>query len=82
MFSYLFNISRSIITYFLLLQNFLALCASGFYNGCNFHRNIKGFMVQTGDPTGARTSLPLLHLSYCDVTTHILTPCCVFLRTM
>lgn len=34
------------------LQNFLALCASGFYNDCTFHRNIKGFMVQTGDPTG------------------------------
>lgn len=34
------------------LQNFLALCASDYYNGCIFHRNIKGFMVQTGDPTG------------------------------
>jgi len=32
--------------------NFLALCASGYYNGCLFHRNMKGFMVQTGDPTG------------------------------
>ncbi|CAD5117352.1 DgyrCDS6134 [Dimorphilus gyrociliatus] len=34
-------------------ENFLALCASGYYNGCLFHRNIKGFMVQTGDPTGS-----------------------------
>ncbi|KAG9102466.1 Peptidyl-prolyl cis-trans isomerase cyp10 [Ceratobasidium sp. 370] len=33
-------------------QNFLALCASGAYDGCIFHRNIKGFMIQTGDPTG------------------------------
>ena len=33
-------------------ENFLALCASDYYNGCLFHRNIKGFMVQTGDPTG------------------------------
>ncbi len=33
-------------------QNFLALAASDYYNGCIFHRNIKGFMVQTGDPTG------------------------------
>ncbi|KAI9136236.1 cyclophilin-like domain-containing protein [Paraphysoderma sedebokerense] len=33
-------------------HNFLALCASDYYNNCLFHRNIKGFMVQTGDPTG------------------------------
>lgn len=33
------------------MQNFLALAASGKYRGCLFHRNIKGFMVQTGDPT-------------------------------
>ncbi|KAI8853518.1 peptidyl-prolyl cis-trans isomerase-like 3 [Chytridium lagenaria] len=33
-------------------ENFLALCASGYYNQSLFHRNIKGFMVQTGDPTG------------------------------
>lgn len=33
-------------------ENFLALCASDYYNGCTFHRNIKGFMVQTGDPSG------------------------------
>lgn len=36
---------------FLFMQNFLALCASDYYNGCLFHRNIKGFIVQTGDPT-------------------------------
>ncbi|KAI9017322.1 peptidylprolyl isomerase-like protein-like 3 [Gaertneriomyces semiglobifer] len=33
-------------------ENFLALCASGYYDNCLFHRNMKGFMVQTGDPTG------------------------------
>ncbi|KAH7106269.1 cyclophilin-type peptidyl-prolyl cis-trans isomerase [Auriculariales sp. MPI-PUGE-AT-0066] len=33
-------------------ENFLALAASGSYDNCLFHRNIKGFMVQTGDPTG------------------------------
>lgn len=32
-------------------ENFLALCASDYYNGCEFIRNIKGFIVQTGDPT-------------------------------
>ena len=29
-------------------ENFLALCASNYYNGCEFFRNIKGFIVQTG----------------------------------
>lgn len=33
-------------------QNFLALCASSYYNDNLIHRNIKDFMVQTGDPTG------------------------------
>jgi peptidyl-prolyl cis-trans isomerase-like 3 len=33
-------------------ENFLALCASGYYDGTRFHRNIRGFMVQGGDPTG------------------------------
>ncbi|KZT40028.1 cyclophilin-type peptidyl-prolyl cis-trans isomerase [Sistotremastrum suecicum HHB10207 ss-3] len=34
-------------------ENFLALAASGAYDGCLVHRNIKGFMAQTGDPTGS-----------------------------
>mmetsp|Transcript_11724 Transcript_11724/g.35172 ORF Transcript_11724/g.35172 Transcript_11724/m.35172 type:complete len:142 (+) Transcript_11724:226-651(+) len=34
-------------------QNFLALCASNYYDGTIFHRNIKGFMIQGGDPTGS-----------------------------
>ncbi len=33
-------------------KNFLALAASGYYNDTTFHRNMKGFMVQGGDPTG------------------------------
>ena len=32
--------------------NFLALCGSGYYDGTLFHRNVKGFMLQGGDPTG------------------------------
>jgi len=47
-----FNLCISYVQWtFLFLQNFLALCASDYYNGCLFHRNIKGFIVQTGDPT-------------------------------
>lgn len=29
-------------------ENFLALAASGTYDGTRFHRNIKGFMIQVG----------------------------------
>jgi len=32
--------------------NFLGLAASGYYTNCIFHRIIRGFMCQTGDPTG------------------------------
>lgn len=31
-------------------ENFLALCASSFYNSSPFHRLIPNFMVQTGSP--------------------------------
>ncbi|KAK1777010.1 peptidyl-prolyl cis-trans isomerase [Copromyces sp. CBS 386.78] len=31
-------------------ENFLALCASGYYNASPFHRMIPSFMVQTGAP--------------------------------
>ncbi|RPB05902.1 cyclophilin-like protein [Choiromyces venosus 120613-1] len=30
-------------------ENFLALCASGYFDNCPFHRNIAGFITQTGD---------------------------------
>ena len=32
------------------MQNFLALCASGYYDGSPFHRLIANFMIQTGAP--------------------------------
>lgn len=32
--------------------NFVKLAQKGYYSGTIFHRNIKGFMIQGGDPTG------------------------------
>ena len=39
----------------LTCRNFLQLCLEGYYDGVIFHRIIKEFMAQTGDPTGTGT---------------------------
>jgi len=36
-------------------ENFILLCKRGYYNGTIFHRSIRHFMIQGGDPTGKGT---------------------------
>lgn len=45
------------------VENFCVHSKNGYYNGHVFHRVIKGFMIQTGDPTGSGKKEFLLLLS-------------------
>lgn len=42
----------------LTVENFLKLAESGFYNGLLFHRYVKDFVIQGGDPDGNGTGGP------------------------
>jgi peptidyl-prolyl cis-trans isomerase B (cyclophilin B) len=47
------------------IENFKKLARSGFYNGTTFHRIVKGFMIQGGDPN---TKDPAKEASYGEGT--------------
>ena len=40
------------------VNNFVFLSRQGFYNGVIFHRVVKGFVIQSGDPTGTGSGSP------------------------
>jgi peptidylprolyl isomerase len=42
----------------LAVNNFVFLAGEGFYNGVKFHRVVKDFVIQSGDPTGTGAGEP------------------------
>lgn len=58
------------------VRNFVQLCLEGYYDKTIFHRIIRDFMVQGGDPTGTGSGW---HTSWsCFICVNV----CVFVREM
>ena len=55
------------------VNNFVFLANQKFYNGCKFFRIVKGFVIQTGDPTNLGTGGPGYQFADEPVTRNYLT---------
>ena len=55
------------------VKNFISLAKKGFYDGLNFHRVIKDFMIQGGCPTGTGSGGPGYKIK-CEINSQKHTP--------
>lgn len=55
------------------VKNFITLAKKGFYNGLNFHRVIKKFMIQGGCPSGTGSGGPGYEIK-CEINKQKHTP--------
>ncbi|CAF0978290.1 unnamed protein product [Didymodactylos carnosus] len=51
-------------------RNFAELARRGYYNGCKFHRIVKEFIIQAGDPTGTGRGGASIYGKYFDDEIH------------
>lgn len=50
------------------VRNFVQLCLEGYYDDTAFHRVIKSFLVQGGDPTGTgEGTYQQINLNFCEL---------------